>query len=144
MKWLNLASFVAVVVGAMGCTDASQTIAALIPLGAPIHEEDSEGFGDVTFTHIEYGELLDCASGCFSSHLCAIEDGTNVLLYLAFWNQPSEAPKGIATICPGLQGFSTNGCNTPGKQHPFGSSSELTEFLSEEMQNGGPFRWCAQ
>lgn len=146
MKLLTMGFITGLFVGVMGCADASQTIAALIPAGAPVHEGNAESFGDVTFTHIEYGTGQDCISGCFYSHLCAIEDGTKVLLFWASWNQPSEAPKGIETICPGLQGGfggGTGSCETPGRKHPFGQSRELEQFLSDEQAEGGPFRWCS-
>lgn len=153
MRWngvlLGMAAIVAMTLssacGDDECHDAADaTVDALVPEDQEVHCEDSEEFEvdgrTVSFTHVEYGALRDCPSGCFSSHVCAIEDGDGVELYSSFWNDESEKPVGIDAACPNRAGANTRDCETSGKSHPL-TETEAFQSLAA-MEGSGPFRWC--
>ena len=126
-----------------------ETVAAFVPLGEPVHSQHAATFDfdgrQVRLTHVEYGARMDCSSGCFSSHVCAIEDGSDVLLFYAFWTTPGEAPVGLSTSCPGLDSGRTSEtfptCEPDGKVHPVVMTDAFASF-AERQFGSGPFRWC--
>jgi hypothetical protein len=125
------------------------TVSAFVPGGQPVHCRNAKGFPlqgrVVRLTHAEYGAERDCPSGCFSSHVCAIEDpsASGPALFYAAWNSTEEAPLGIENECPG----STSGgetwpdCVPSGLRHPLVASAEFRSFADDEA-GSGPFRWC--
>ena len=131
-----------------GQAEVAQTLAAFVPPGAPVHCTDAAAFcfaGHVVrLTHIAYGVENDCMAGCFSSHVCAIEDpeAAGPELFSAFWTTPSEAPLGIDTECPNLVSSQTwPNCAPSGRRHPLVATPEFRSFMA--AQTGvGPFRWC--
>jgi hypothetical protein len=121
---------------------------AFVPEGQAVHNAESVCFevGERTvhFTHVEYGELRDCPSGCFSSHVCGVEDPAQSapLLFYAAWNSQDEQPIGIAAECPTLMSFETwPDCVPSGLRHPLVSTGEFRRFADRES-GSGPFRWC--
>lgn len=129
----------------VGSADA--TVTAFVPDGAEVHATHRAEFQvddrTVALTHVEYGELMDCSSGCFASHVCAIEDGASVLLYDAAWYGEAERPLGIDEICPEL-GTSTDtrhNCEPPGRTHPVTSTPEFAAFVDEQVGRG-ELRFC--
>ena len=72
-----------------------------------IEEHDVSCFNETTITEqdlssefyvIEYGELKDCESGCYSSVLCAINDENGPALYSATWTSVGEMPQELVNI----------------------------------------------
>jgi hypothetical protein len=129
-----------------GSDDVRATVAALVPSGSPVHCSSAQDFEvqgrSVEFTHVEYGVQQDCPSGCFSSHVCAIEDPSlaSPALYYAYWTTLEEKPAILESLCP--HEFSdTQNCVTPGRMHPLVGTQDFLEF-KDEQRGAGPFRWC--
>ena len=127
---------------------ATATVAAFVPAGQTVHETHRATFQvegrEVALTHVEYGELMDCASGCFASSVCAIEDpsATAPLLFYAAWNRDAEAPPGMSTACPGLEGRETwPDCEPPGLTHAVTRTAEFSRFAEEQI-GAGDLRFC--
>jgi hypothetical protein len=93
---------------------------------------------NITFILLEYGRPNDCSSGCFFSHYCAIvEDGVDYP-YAFYFTSPDEnilnsefddwrsADESIMT----------------GRAHPLADNQEFNDFLTNERENDGEFRWC--
>jgi tetratricopeptide (TPR) repeat protein len=148
-------SVLAAPLGACGSDDdacragsASQTVAALVPSGSPIHCENARSFTvdgrSVRFSHVAYGAREDCPSGCFSSHLCAVEDGDQTQLFYAFWTAAGEQPRALAAECPALAPAATTtaGCVPSGALHPLASAPAFRSFAPAQRADDGPFRWC--
>jgi hypothetical protein len=127
---------------------APKTRQALLPPGSEVHCENGKTFQvdghKVRLTHVEYGQLMDCPSGCFSSHVCAIEDGEQVFLLYAAWNTQQEKPAKVDQECPTLMRDSTwPDCKPSGVTHPLVSSAKFRAFAREE-EGYGPFRYCVE
>lgn len=125
---------------------AAATIATFVPEGHPIHEEHRATFDfegrEVALTHVEYGELMDCSAGCFSSTVCAIEDGEDVLLFYASWHADDETPIGVEEECPELDRDETwPRCEPSGLTHPVTETSAFREFARDQI-GSGPLRAC--
>lgn len=125
---------------------ADATIEAFVPAGQEIHETQRAVFQidgrEVALTHVEYGELMDCPSGCFASHVCAIEDGESTLLFYASWNASAETPNGVLEECPGLEDTETwPSCEPSGLRHPVTETAEFRAFAHDQI-GSGPLRWC--
>jgi hypothetical protein len=125
---------------------ADHTVETLVPAGQEIHETQRAVFQldgrEVALTHVEYGELMDCPSGCFASHVCAIEDGESTLLFYAAWSTPAEMPIGVLEECPGLEGSETwSSCEPSGLRHPVTETAEFRAFAADQI-GSGPLRWC--
>lgn len=131
-----------------GSSDVGATATAFVPRGAPVHCTDARSFEfegrTVRLTHVEYGEEHDCPSGCFSSHICAIEDpslGAPRLFY-ATWTSALEEPLGVVTECPNLRNMETwPDCTPSGLEHPVVATAAFRKFADRQM-GSGPFRWC--
>jgi hypothetical protein len=146
-------------VGGSGCTDGlnlspecqaevPRTLATFVPPSAPVHCTDAAAFcfggRAVRLTHVAYGVENDCPAGCFSSHVCAIEDPEAAVpeLFYAAWTTPSESPLGIDTECPSLANAETwPSCVPSGLRHPLIAAPEFRSFALAQSGNG-PFRWC--
>lgn len=131
---------------------APRTIEAFVPEGAPVHDEFVAEFttddGPARFTYVAYGRLSDCASGCFSSHVCAIEDDAGVQLWSASWHpvHVDEIPVGLVEQCPGIRVDDAgvplaSPCEPLGKSHPLTSNAEFRRFVERDPFSG-PFRRC--
>lgn len=128
--------------------DASATEAAFVPSGVAIHRSEARRFEvdgrEVQITHVEYGELMDCPSGCFASHVCAIEDGEDVLLFHAYWNDEEERPRGIDAECPPATtafGDTWPDCEPRGRCHALNREPSFQRW-AEDQAGQGPFRFC--
>ena len=128
--------------------DVPETVAAFVPSSAPVHCTDAAAFcfegRQVRLTHVEYGVLNDCPAGCFSSHVCAIEDpeGAALELFYAAWTNPSETPLGLDTECPGLSSSETwPNCVPSGLRHPLVETEQFRSFAAAQA-GSGPLRWC--
>lgn len=112
--------------GASRASSVTATLDALVPSGAQVRCADSISFtldgSRVDLVFVSYGELRDCPSGCFTSQLCAIHDGSGALLYSSVWYSAAEKPVTIPAGCPvgGGGGGNTGDCPTvqPGAGHP--------------------------
>ena len=129
-----------------------RTIEAFVPPGSETHGEYFKEFevdGEIVrLTYVEYGLLLDCPSGCFSSGLCAIETEDEVLLYYAGWNEHivDEKPRELEEHCAGdTTGYTETygSCEAEGKSHPLPATEEFRAF-AEEQYGSGPFRFCVR
>lgn len=125
---------------------APNTRRALVPQGSDVHCERTKTFEvegrKVRLTHIEYGLLRDCPSGCFSSHVCAVEDGDEVLLFYAAWNAANEKPRGVDRECPSLMRDETwPDCKSSGWRHPLAENPKFQAFAEGEAGQG-PFHVC--
>ena len=147
LRCLALGTFLLIACGAPYDEEAPRTIRALVPDGVAVHEQQSMPFDlqgrEVRLTHVEYGALNDCPSGCFSSHVCAIEDGSDVLLFYASWTNAAEEPKSVQKDCPTLTHEETwSDCEPPGLVHSVTQTSDFRGFAHSEHAKEGPFRWC--
>lgn len=156
--WLFLAPALGPTI--LGCGDPSdvpcagnvaRTVAAFVPPGVVVHCMDAATFvadsRQVRLTHVGYGALLDCPAGCFSSHVCAIEDPASPApeLFYAFWTSDSERPVAIATECPGLSASAEEtwpACVPSGLNHPLVAKTDFRNWAAHEDQSGGPLRYC--
>ncbi|HJL15591.1 MAG TPA: hypothetical protein RMH99_08050 [Sandaracinaceae bacterium LLY-WYZ-13_1] len=125
---------------------ADATIETFVPDDQPIHETHRATFEydgrEVALTHVEYGALMDCPSGCFAAHVCAIEDGEETLLFYAAWNSAPETPLGVLEECPGIDGNETwSRCEPAGLTHPVTATAEFSAFVREQV-GSGPLRYC--
>jgi len=127
------------------------TVAAFVPPGLPVRCMDAADFDFegrvVRLSHVEYGALVDCESGCYSSHVCAIEDPALVApeLFLATWSLPEERPDAVAIDCPGLPDGvlqTVPHCVPPGLRHPVVATSDFRDWAARESRNEGPLRVC--
>jgi hypothetical protein len=96
---------------------ADATLEAFVPAGLDVHDTHRATFTvngrEVALTHVEYGQLMDCASGCFASHVCAIEEHTETY--------PD--------------------CEPPGLSHPVTATAEFAAFARDQI-GSGPLRMC--
>jgi hypothetical protein len=150
LRPLGLCSLLLLCASACGAPyddEAPRTIVTLVPPGQSIHDQQSMPFElegrEVRLTHVAYGALLDCPSGCFSSHVCAIEDGADVSLFYATWNGAAEAPGFVEEHCPDLTREETwNECEPPGLVHPVTKTSDFRKFARSDHARSGPYRHC--
>jgi len=137
--------------GSQDRCEADRSATTLLPIGVQVHADNCRVFDvddrEVWFSHVEYGELMDCPSGCFASHVCAVEDDGVVLLHYAAWTRPEERPVGIETLCPDLvdtadgSGETWPSCEPPGLSHPINDVAAFRDFAAGEIGRG-PFRLC--
>lgn len=127
------------------------TVAAFVSPAFPVRCMDAANFDlegrAVRLSHVEYGALVDCASGCFSSHVCAIEDPALGApeLFVAIWSVPEERPSAVAVDCPDIsddvmQTMPT--CVPPGLRHPLVATTDFRDWAARESRSDGPLRWC--
>ncbi|MBU1538128.1 hypothetical protein KKF84_22645 [Myxococcota bacterium] len=123
------------------------TVSEMVPDGVTVHRRYYHAFvldgRTVRLTHVEYGRFHDCDSGCFASHICAIEDGGRVELMYAFWTENHEAPKVFKTECPDKGDYPETwpDCVPKGLKHPLLATGEFYKFAKKEAGRG-PFRFC--
>src|SRR5258708_17585682 len=88
--------------------EATATINTLVPSGATVSCTGKQSFQlsgrTVSMVIVPYGQTNDCPSGCFSSEVCAIVDGSDTFLYSGVWYRRSERPRSIPPDCPQLGG----------------------------------------
>jgi len=117
----------------------------------------------VELVYIAYGKLQDCASGCFSSHVCVVYEENDPLLYSASWinsersklgadgrlvvvsktiEQPLNLAAGGCGDIPEGTG-STHMCETKPEAvgHPLFESTDFEMFLGEV---GDSWRFCGR
>jgi len=94
-----------------------------------------------TLIVIKYGELRDCPSGCFSSHICAITEDNETKVYSAIWYDSNEIPNELHESCLSESGNTIHDCNVPpsGFNLPVTSTLEFQVLLEKE---GSAFRYC--
>jgi hypothetical protein len=92
-----------------------------------------------------YGALQDCPAGCFSSMVCALDDGSTSRLFYATWYGDGERPPSIATECPALAnsagGDTAYQCTNPqvsGRQHAIVQDPTFRNFL---LNNPAPVQF---
>lgn len=105
----------------------------------------SEQSENANFYVIEYGELKDCESGCFSSVVCAINDENGPVLYSAVWTAEEEMPLKLVGICEsdtiGGEGSSQQDCQElpSGYLHPITYTNEFQDLI---YSDDSLFRRC--
>ena len=133
-------------------TCADVTVVRWVPPGAVVNERDCQDFTvagrAVRFVHVAYGAGFDCPAGCIYSHVCAVEDASDSLLYLSRWLGERERPVRVEEACPVLADSRVGstwveGCDPPGMNHPLATDRSFREFAAVEVGRG-PFRWCTQ
>jgi hypothetical protein len=157
----QLLTAAAVCLGLTGCGEeacrqgaATATIEKYVPEGQRIECENSRTFDvegrRVALEIVQYGRGNDCPAGCEFAFVCSIRDGESLSLLSAFWL--AIVPIGVADECPGLQGeggaLRTNQtaseiCEPSGLSHPLASTPGFINFMREQRDDAGPFRWCA-
>lgn len=121
------------------------TAEKLIPIELDKQEfsmaEVDSGSSVSTLMVIKYGELRDCPSGCFSSHICAISENNETKMYSAIWYGSNEIPNELHESCLSESGNTIHDCNVPpsGFNLPVTSTLEFQELLEKE---GSAFRYC--
>lgn len=142
----------------VGCTKADSfaaevplTVEALVPPDVPVLAQHAALFEldgrELRFTHVEYGQVLDCEAGCFASHVCAIEDGSDVQLYFATWTIADPRPLGLDTSCASPPDFwgapgGTLGCHPEGKRHALAVDPTFLDFARGQVGTGAEFGIC--
>ena len=132
--------------------EVTATINTLVPSRATVSCTGKQSFQlsgrTVSMVIVPYGQANDCPSGCFSSEVCAIVDGSDTFLYSGVWYGGSERPRSIPPDCPELGGAdggdTIQGCTNqpPGFLHPVTQTAEFQAFQQFQRTNGGKFRFC--
>ena len=77
--------------------------------------------------------------------MCAIEDGEDVQLFYASWNDLDEQPNDLEPAClpeaPEIGGQTWPTCEPPGRCHPLNLEPRFQRW-AEEQVGSGPFRFC--
>jgi hypothetical protein len=133
-----------------GTSDSSAEVASaistLVPSMAPVNCTGKQSFQVegriVYFVIVPYGQKNDCPSGCLSSEVCAIVDGSNTLLYSGIWYSGSERPLSIPPDCPELSGTEygdtiLNCTNQPaGFSHAVTQTTAFQDFKQSQSSSG--------
>ncbi len=93
---------------------------------------------DIEFIHLEYGVANDCPSGCFFSHYCAIVEDGEDYPYVFYFTNPNENI--LNSEVEDWRGADES--ILTGRNHELATMQEFHNFLTEERQGGGEFRWC--
>ncbi len=93
---------------------------------------------DIILIHLEYGIANDCLSGCFFSHYCAIVDNEVDYPYAFYFSNPDE---NILNLEFDDWRYADEYIMT-GRIHKLANTQEFNNFLIEQRQDNGEFRWC--
>jgi hypothetical protein len=110
-----------------GGQDRSEAVMRTIQVHVPAEDincTDKQAFAvdsrQVFLVFVAYGQISDCAAGCFSSDLCAIYDSPQSLLYEV-----------SASVKP----------DRPGLAHPVVQTQAFRDFQAAQ-RTSGPWRFC--